>query len=419
MTLALHRWRALVGVVVLVVGGIAGVRVVQRQRPMPTLTTVEVTRGDFVDIVELRGLVHPLKSVVVSAPIQSGDLQILKIAKNGAPIKAGEIAVEFDGATLLRTIQEKQSDLKQALAEMDQAKAKASIDQGENTTGLVKSEYDVKRAKLDLVDADFISKVDTEKAKLAVSDAEVRQQEAAVKDTAGRTATTTGFTAQDGKIAKIHADIDRAQQGLDRLQIKAPTDGIVNILQNWRNSNGMGAAPEFRPGDSAWPGADILELPDLSSVYFAARLEESDRGRLQAGQSATIRVDAIPDHEYQASVSDVSVLARVDFSSWPPVKNFDLKLGLRDADARLRPGMSAAARINVGRIPNMLLVPAESVFIVDGRPLVYCLRGREFVATGVEIVRRGKDQFAVKGPLTAGDRVSLTKPPDSRAGAGK
>ena len=36
-------------------------------------------------------------------------------------------------------------------------------------------------------------------------------------------------------------------------------------------------------------------------------------------------------------MTDVSFLARVDFNSgWPPLKMFDLKLALKDADARLR-----------------------------------------------------------------------------------
>jgi hypothetical protein len=36
----------------------------------------------------------------------------------------------------------------------------------------------------------------------------------------------------------------------------------------------------------AWPGAAIVELPDLSSVHLEARLDESDRGRLKASQEA-------------------------------------------------------------------------------------------------------------------------------------
>jgi multidrug efflux pump subunit AcrA (membrane-fusion protein) len=74
--------------------------------------------------------------------------------------------------------------------------------------------------------------------------------------------------------------------------------------------------------------------------------------------------------------------------------------------------MSASARIAVGRLPDMLMVPAEAVFIVDGRPSVFVLKGRKFVPMPVEIVRRGRDQVAVKAALEAGDRVALTRPDD-------
>ena len=52
--------------------------------------------------------------------MQSGELQIVKLAKNGSLVKAGDVVVEFDGSTLRRTMQEKQSELKQADAEIEQ-----------------------------------------------------------------------------------------------------------------------------------------------------------------------------------------------------------------------------------------------------------------------------------------------------------
>ena len=164
------------------------------------------------------------------------------------------------------------------------------------------------------------------RSKLALADAEQRLKESEVKEGANRQASSSGFTTQESKIAKVRADLERAQRALAALQVKAPSDGVVSILPNYRASSPMGAAQEFRAGDRAWPGASVLELPDLSSVHLAARLDESDRGRLQQGQRATIRVDAIPDHDYQAEVTDLSVLARVDFSSWPPVKELRSEL---------------------------------------------------------------------------------------------
>src|SRR4029077_14937123 len=118
------------------------------------------------------------------------------------------------------------------------------------------------------------------------------------------------------------------------LKVTAPAAGVINILPNYRNGSGMSTPPEYRPGDSAYPAAEILELPDLSRVHLEAKLDESDRGKLKPGQTATVRVDAIADHEFQAAVSDVSMLAKVDFSSWPATKNFALQLSFTDADQR-------------------------------------------------------------------------------------
>ena len=35
--------------------------------------------------------------------MQSGELQILKLASNGSKVKAGDVVVQFDGTTLQRT----------------------------------------------------------------------------------------------------------------------------------------------------------------------------------------------------------------------------------------------------------------------------------------------------------------------------
>ena len=105
----------------------------------------------------------------------------------------------------------------------------------------------------------------------------------------------------------------------------------------------------------------------------------------------------------------------MDFSSgWPPAKNFDLTLSITDADARLRPGMSAVARIAVGTIPDMLLVPTGAVFPSEGRLIVYRRAGSRFDAVPVEIVRRGREQVAVKGPLAPGDHLALAIPAAGR-----
>ena len=87
---------------------------------IPNVTTVDVTHGDFVDYIQIRGDIRPAKSIVLAAPLQSGgDLQITKLVKNGATVKKGDIVVEFDATTLQQRLAERRSDLKSAEGEID------------------------------------------------------------------------------------------------------------------------------------------------------------------------------------------------------------------------------------------------------------------------------------------------------------
>ena len=71
----------------------------------------------------------------------------------------------------------------------------------------------------------------------------------------------------------------------------------------------------------------------------------------------------MPGREFKARINDISVLARVDFQlGLAADQNFALNLILVDADPKIRPGMTAVARIATERVPDVVLVPAESVF---------------------------------------------------------
>ena len=413
------RRLALAGVGVVALGA-AGWAYADRSAIEPPHPTVEVTRGTFTDVVEIRGEVRPVRSTIVLAPLNAGELVILKIAKNGTAVKAGDVVAEFDAVTMRRTIQDKQSEMRTAQAEGDQARAQSTITLEERNRAVRRAQFEVEKAKLSIMDADIVGTAETEKSRLALADAEQRLKEALAAEHAAQVTIKSDFAARDRRVEKIKADLARAESAVASLAAVAPRDGTVNILQNWRGGGPMSTPPEFRPGDKTYAGAPILELPDLSSVFLVARLDEADRGLLKNGQTASIRADAVADRDYQATISDISLLARVDFSGgWPPTKQFDMQITFTNPDERLRPGMSAMARIGVGQIPDVLMVPTKAIFTESGRPAVYRFTGRQFVAVPVEIIRRGREQAAVKGTLEAGDRISLVSPVSSAKSGGK
>ena len=134
-----RRPRNLAALVVAISIVAAGAFAAARRAGVPDLPTALVTKGPFVDTLEIRGEIRPLKSIVLSSPMQSGELQILKLAKSGTMVKPGDVVVQFDPSTLERTIQEKQSELKQADAEIEQAQAQTRIAKEQNATAAMKT----------------------------------------------------------------------------------------------------------------------------------------------------------------------------------------------------------------------------------------------------------------------------------------
>jgi len=173
-------------------------------------------------------------------------------------------------------------------------------------------------------------------------------------------------------------------------------------------------APEFRRGDRVWFGAPIAELPDLSAVHMTCRLDEADRARVQRGTRVLVRVDAIPDRELPASIKDIAMVAKPDFTSFPPVRNFDAVVALDEGDARLRTGMSASARIELHRLDGVIVVPSPAIFQVDGAPVAYVIRDESAEQRPVTVLRRGRDEIAIASGLQEGDRVALRDPHTGR-----
>jgi HlyD family secretion protein len=409
----LRNRRLLAAIAVVVVIAAAVVAMNARTGAVPNITTADVTRGDFIDYIQIRGDIRPAKSIVLAAPLQAGgELQIVKLVANGAQVKKGDILVDFDATQLNQRLMERRSELKTAEGEIEQVEAQQKITAEQRQTELTKAKYDIERARLDLGKRDLVSRIEFESAKLSLSDAEQRLKEVEAKILSTRAAAEAELVGKRRRRDKAQYDVERTQQSIDALKLVSPTDGTVNILQNPRSGGPFGGGGvEFREGDRAWAGAAILELPDLSSIHLEARLDESDRGRLKVGQIATVKIEAVPGKDFQAKVDLISVLARVDFSSgWPPVRNFDLGLVLGDLDPRIRPGMTATARIAADKLPSVTLVPAETIFQKDGRPVVYRLNGSKFDETSIDIVRRGREQAAVSAGVNPGDKLAVRRP---------
>ena len=220
-----------------------------RGRSTPGVPTAQVVRGEYADVLEIRGDIRPVRSTYVMAPSNAGELLILKIAKNGTAVKAGDIVAEFDAITIRRTIQEKQSELRSAIAERDQAKAQAMITLEEKAAAVRRARFDVQRAELAVTeDVTIFSTIQIARAKLGVADAKQRLHEAETAESSTRAGIDADFAARERRIEKTQADLDRAQNSVKALYVTAPTAGTVSVLPNYRSSTPMGTPQEYPNG---------------------------------------------------------------------------------------------------------------------------------------------------------------------------
>jgi len=374
--------------------------------------------ADFIISVRTRGDIKSSRSVIITAP-QAPSLRIVRLAHNGQEVHKGDVVVEFDAETTRQNIITRTNTVDSTQGSIDQNKASQAITNENYAYSKIQSEFALEQDKLLAGKAAVVSKIDGEKARIQVGVADGSLQ-------AVRAQIDANNVGNDADMVRLNQAYDNAvknlkvsQSYMDMMQLKAPVDGVVNLLTNFRSAGtfGRAGAPPFKEGDNVWTGAPILEIPDLSSMYVDLKLDEVDRGKIAIGQTVRVRVDSIPDKEFTAGLDFISPAAALVFSGVganaqaSTEKNFPARASLKNLDDRLRPGTSASVEIIVERQPNTLLIPLRASFDRGGKPAVYVQKSdRTFAVRQIQIGKKNDEDIVVTGGLREGETVALEDP---------
>lgn len=370
-----------------------------------------VRKADFVTTVKVRGEIRSTRSKILAAP-QVPNPKITMLAESGKMIRAGQAVIEFDTATLENYYLDRNSLIRTIDSEVVQTKASHKITDESDAMNMMTSGYDVQRAELEASKAEILSEIEGAKTRIDVGISKGALDQVKVTVKSHEVSQQADLDRLQTRKDKAERDMTRVKEYLTKMVVRAPSDGIVNILPNFRAQGSWGSTPPpFKEGDNAWTGAAIAEIPDLTEMRIELKLDEVDRGKIKLGQPVKIRVDAIPDREFDAELTWVSPIAALEFSrSRSAEKSFPAHALLKSLDPRLRPGMSASAEIVIERLPASLLLPLRASFSQAGKPAVWLQRGQNFVVTPIEVGRRNENDIVVVAGLKEGDRVALENP---------
>ena len=209
----------------------------------------------------------------------------------------------------------------------------------------------------DLVSSGAVARKDADQYRAAAvtarSDAEhsrasldVSRQQAAVVH-AKRAPLAADLAQAQAAQTRAQAALELARQDQGHTVVVAPIDGVIGDRQ-------------VEVGDYVQPGTRLLTLVPLSQVYVTANFKETQVGRMAVGQTARIKVDALPGLKLTGEVESLAPGSGSQFALLPfepgagnftkIVQRVPVRIRLDPGQAgleRLRPGLSTTVTVRL------------------------------------------------------------------------
>ncbi|MBU8934265.1 MAG: efflux RND transporter periplasmic adaptor subunit [candidate division Zixibacteria bacterium] len=375
----------IVVVLVVVLAGYIGVDAIfTKSYDIPTTFAHQ---GEFIIALNENGTVDATRAVTLSAPRIRG-LQITWLAPEGTMVETGDPVIKFDASEQIADLADNQSTLKINTSALERAKNEYTIQEKQLKLDLEKARRNYDEQKHEAPRVAEESRMELELAELNF-EAKLEQL-------------TADVDKAEVEVDRAQDKVNLAQRELSQMTITATIPGLVVYLEIWKG----GSMEKVQEGDSPWPGMGLINLPDLGEMMVKTTVSEVDANKVDTSQEVVVVLDAYPDVEFPGRVSSISTLARRK-ESGSKINVFDVEVTINNHDDRLKPGMSAASRIIVERLQDVVSVPLEAVFEKDGQTVVFFKGGKQ---TAVVVGQRNDRHIEVIKGLDGDEEICLVDP---------
>ena len=171
------------------------------------------------------------------------------------------------------------------------------------------------------------------------------------------------------QLAQAEASLAKARDELKKTTLRSPIDGTVTALNAEKGEITL-------TGTMNNPGTVIMVVSDMGEILATVDVDESRVTQVELGQKARIVVDAVGEaHPYKGTV--VEIAGSAVQRSGQQTQVFEVKVALDQVDTKLRPGMTAKARIETQNAPGALTVPIQAVMLRPKTEIEKAARGQK------------------------------------------
>lgn len=297
------------------------------------------------------GSIQPDIEVPVS-PDVSGEVVELYV-KEGDSVTSGQLLLAIRPDSYQAALEQSEASLNTAQA--DYAQAKANLEQAHSN--ILQDSINYER-NLKLFKDKVISLMELEAS-------ELKFKISKSQFLAGNQTVNAAFY----RVKSAEASLRQSKDNLRKTNIYASMSGIITMLKVEVGQRVVGTAQ--------MAGTEIMKIADLSKMEVAVEINENDIVNVHIGDSATVEVDAFPDHKFYGYVSEIAYSATVQSAgSTDQITNFKVILFINPESylsnekimrnipknqSPFRPGMSSQVQIFTDRKENVKSIPIQAV----------------------------------------------------------
>jgi|GEM_PF-865936 len=197
------------------------------------------------------------------------------------------------------------------------------------------------------------------------------------------------------------------KEQLIKSEMRAPQDGLVIYARSSSRYNDT----YIKEGALIRKGYSVIDLPDISELMAVVQVHESFVRHIKTDQKAVVRIDSLPDREFQGVVRHVAPTPDARRKYYENISVYDTHVWIQDDNSQLpedlKPGVSAKAEIIVAELNDVMMVPVQSVTTYKGQKVVQVKRGENVVVVPVKTGQFNNRFIEIKDGLKEGDQVSL------------
>jgi HlyD family secretion protein len=368
--------------------------------------TVDVHKDDLVIGVEVVGELEAVDSTDIKPPPLGyvWEFKIANLAPEGQDVKPGDLVIGFDPSDQMHDLENMQNEADSAQKKLEKKRDDAALARRDDELKISEAEAALRKAKLKTDSSpDLVASITAKENELDAKNAELSLEAAKAHAQRAKRSDDDEIRRLVDKAAYAKRRADEIKESVAKMQVKAPRAGTIVYPVGWRGD-------KHKVGDSVSRMEVVIQVVGLSKMIASGTVDEVDMAKLAEKQPVSLRLDALPDAVIKGHV-DTIARSMHEKSENDPSKVVHLKIALDETKVSLRPGMRFRGQVETEKLPGVIQVPAEAVFVRSDGPVAYRQTASgSFERVKLVLGRRSATAVEVKSGLSAGDRVSRTDP---------